>query len=437
MSDTPSSVTPRIDAHRLWAALEEVSTFGGTEDGGLHRLCASAEDGAARDWLAAAGREAGLDLRVDRIGNMFLRRAAGRGAATGAGVGDAGGSEAAGTDSGTDEGAVLFGSHLDSQPAGGRYDGVYGVIAGLEVMRALRDAGIATRRPFELVNWTDEEGARFAPSLLGSSVYSGKLSPEDALDITDSAGLRLGDELARIGWAGTDAVTPAEHAAYVELHIEQGPILEAEGLDLAVVPGVQGMGWMEVEVHGARGHAGTTPMELRRDAMVAAARIVTGVQGVGLARPGDGRATVGVLEISDPAPNVVPDRVRLMVEVRHPTEAPVMAAEVEELARQVGRETGCAVRVDRLWDSDPVVFDDLVLAEARAAVTGLGRPLRELASGAGHDACEVAKHVPAGMIFVPCVDGISHAPQERITPEWAAAGAQALLDTLLRIDAKL
>ena len=418
--------TPRIDPDRLWAALEEVSTFGGTPDGGLHRLCASTEDGAARDWLAARGAEVGLDLRVDAVGNMFLRRPAGPSGAGASGAGEVG-----------PAGAVLFGSHLDSQPAGGRYDGIYGVIAGLEVMRVLHDAGVATRHPFELVNWTDEEGARYAPSLLGSSVYSGKLAAADVLATADADGLTLGAELERIGYAGTDVIDPAEHAAYVELHIEQGPILEAEGLDLAVVPGVQGMGWMEMVVRGARGHAGTTPMEGRRDALVAAARVVTGVQAVGLARPGDGRATVGVLEVKDPAPNVVPDHVRFVVEVRHPTQAPQMMAEIAALAREVGQESGCEVTMTTLWDSDPVVFHDVVLDEARAAVAALGRPVRELASGAGHDACEVAKHVPTGMIFVPCIGGVSHAPQERITPQWAAIGAQALLDTLLRVDAAL
>ncbi|MGC5627706.1 hydantoinase/carbamoylase family amidase [Georgenia sp. Z1344] len=424
------AATPTIDGDRLWADLEHVSTFGATAAGGLHRLAAGPDDADARAWLRDRAGEAGAVARVDRVGNVFLRRPA-----------------AGADDAEEDRRAILIGSHLDSQPTAGRYDGVYGVVAGLAVLDALDRARHATRHHVELVDWTNEEGARFAPMMGGSSVYAGRLAAETALASRSREGLdvpgapegqTLAEALADVGWAGTDTVTPDEHAAYLEAHIEQGPLLEAEGLTVATVTGVQAMCWLEVEQTGAPAHAGTFPMESRRDALVAAARVVTDVHAIGLARPEVGRATVGRLVVGPGSPNVVPGSARFTVELRHPdaAELDAMAGEVRAAVERA-TDGGVTARVTETSRAEPVTFDPLVRDAVTRAMSELGHPPRELVSGAGHDAVQVASRVPTGMLFIPCVGGVSHAEEEAITPEWALDGAEVLLRAVLDLDARL
>ncbi|MGO1561062.1 Beta-ureidopropionase [Actinomycetales bacterium JB111] len=424
---------PRIDAGRLLADLAEVGAIGATPAGGIHRLAASAEDGEARAWLRAAAPAVGADVRVDEVGNLFLRRPG-----TGASAGR----------------SILLGSHLDSQPMAGRYDGAYGVLAGLAVLRALEEAGHATRHGVELVDWTNEEGARFAPMMGGSSVYAGRLTAAEALAAPARGGAArdaegatgpgdddpptttLGSALRAIGWAGTDVVTPDEHVAYLEAHIEQGPLLEAEGLSLAAVTGVQGMAWLEVTIDGEAAHAGTFPMESRRDALVTAADVVARVHEIGLARPGVGRATVGRLAVEPGSPNVVPSRASLTIELRHPeaAELDAMIDEARSAVEVVAGARGTRGSVHLASRTDPVTFAPVVRHAVGKAVAELGHPPREMVSGAGHDAMQVAARVPAGMLFIPCVGGISHAEAEDITPQWAIAGAEALLLAVLGLD---
>ncbi|MCA0436327.1 MAG: M20 family metallo-hydrolase [Austwickia sp.] len=410
---TSPSLDARIDPDRLWRSLAAVSAFGGTDDGGLHRLAATADDGRARDLVVAAARSAGCAVRVDRVGNVFCRRP--------------------GTD--PEAAAVLMGSHLDSQPRAGRYDGVYGVMAGLEVLTALGAAGEPTRRPVELAIWTNEEGARFPPAMMGSAVFAGRLSPEEALATRDAEGIALGEALSRIGYAGAHDVLTQEFAAYLEAHIEQGPILEAAGLRIGVVTGAQAQYWLDVQLHGVRGHAGTFPMESRADALVAAAELVLAVRRVGLARPEVGRATVGRLEVPDSAPNVVPSLVRLTVELRHPQaeELAAMLAEVRSELERVCETYGVSATSDLTLQAAPTPFDAEVVAVVEAAAQTLGLSRQRMISGAGHDAVPLASVIPTGMIFVPCVAGVSHSPRERLDPQAAADGAAVLLESVRRL----
>lgn len=409
------STSPQLDGERLWTSLEEISNFGATPAGGLHRLAASREDGAARDYFAAAARTIGCTVRVDALGNTFVRRAG----------------------SAADAPAILIGSHLDSQPMAGKYDGTYGVVAGLEVLRTLHHNGITTAHPIEVVCWTNEEGARFAPAMMGSAFFAGRFTATDLLERRDADGVGLGDALERIGYAGTDAVSPSEHHCYLELHIEQGPLLQDEGLPIGVVTAVQGMAWFHVVLRGQSGHSGTYPMERRRDAMAVAAQLVTRVQVIGLQHPLVGRATVGRVDVSPNSPNVIPGRVELMVEFRHP-EASGLAAMCAELVGacvDLGESTGVEIGVEQVLDSPTVHFNAQLADLVEVAAQQWGFASRRMISGAGHDACQVAPHMPTAMIFIPCDQGISHAEDEAITQEWARVGAQVLLEAALRADA--
>lgn len=415
-SSDASDGTPRVDPGRLWASLGEISRIGATAAGGLHRLAASREDGQARDLVVAAARAIGCRVLVDVVGNTFLTRPAADPGAAGAP-------------------GVLVGSHLDSQPSAGRYDGTYGVMAGLEVLRALDDASARTRRDITLAIWTNEEGARFAPAMMGSAVFAGRLPAEAALAARDEAGETLRDGLAAIGYLGDEEVVPSGFAHYLEAHIEQGPILERAGTPIGVVTGVQAQYWVAVRIRGERAHAGTFPLELRHDALVAAADVVTAVRIVGLARPGVGRATVGRLSVAPNSPNVVPGEVELVVELRHPdaAELDAMLADVDDALHLVGDRHGVGIGTERLLSSAPVGFDPVVVAAVQAAADRLGLRSSRMISGAGHDAVPVSAVVPAGMVFVPCHRGISHAEVESMTAQWAADGAAVLLETVLAL----
>ncbi|WP_053384655.1 M20 family metallo-hydrolase [Leucobacter celer] len=412
-ADANSGATVGIDAARLWSTLAETSAFGGTDRGGLHRLALSDADAAVRAWLAATARAAGWNVQGDEIGNQFIVKP------------------------GADPylPPVLIGSHLDSQPLGGRYDGVYGVLAGLEVLRSLADHGIAHERTIILANWTNEEGARFSPSMMGSAVFTGALPLREALARTDADGATVAAALAGIGAdsaAATNRPTAAGLHATVEIHIEQGPHLEASGTDIGFVTGVQAIRWLDVRVAGASGHAGTTPIEHRSDALVAGARLVDVVARLGDTVDPEIRPTVGELTVLPNSRNVIPGEARLAIDLRHPDAEALDRAELQirDAAVRIGGETGTSVDIEVVLVQPAVTFDTAVLGTIRRAAERLGLSGTELVSGAGHDAMQLASHVPTAMIFIPCVDGISHAEAENITPEWSANGARVLFEVV-------
>ncbi len=401
----------RIDGKRLWDSLMDMARIGATQKGGVRRLTLTEVDRAGRDHFRTLCEAAGLAVRIDAIGNMFARRS-GRDAS---------------------RKPVLFGSHLDSQPSGGKFDGALGVMAGLEVMRSLDDRGLVTEAPLELVNWTDEEGSRFGKSLMGSGVWAGIFPVAEAENFADADGVTVGAALDAIGYRGNAPAAAFPADAYFELHIEQGPILEREDKRIGIVTGAQAMVWYDAMATGQDAHAGTTPPAARRDALLAAARIVVLVDQMMRARGEDGRGTVGELRVSPNSRNVVPGEVRFSVEFRHPDDAVLrgIAAAFPEAAHRIAAETGVTLALEELFLNPGQPFDPACVALVRQAAADLGYPAREIVSGAGHDAVYVARHVPTAMIFTPCKDGLSHNEAESILPEEAEAGAQVLLQAVL------
>ncbi|OYU48884.1 MAG: Zn-dependent hydrolase [Rhizobiales bacterium PAR1] len=402
----------RINGARLWDSLMEMAKIGGTPKGGCNRQALTGEDAIGRALFRTWCEKEGCTLKVDRLGTMFARRE---------------GME--------DLPPILIGSHLDTQPTGGKFDGVLGVLAGLELIRCLNEAGIRTRRPIEIVNWTNEEGCRFAPAMLASAVFAGLLDEKIALDTRDAAGFRLGDELDKHGQNGDEPVGGRKIGAYLELHIEQGPILEAGGYDIGFVTSGQGLRWYDAIFRGFESHAGPTPMPVRRDALLGAAHFIQKINEIGLAFPPSAVSTVGEMQVMPNSRNVIPGEVKLSVDIRHP-EAETLAA-MDAKVRQAFAETLVASRLEgELMDishSPAVPFDKDILGIIRAETAALGFTGRDIVSGAGHDAVHIAKIVPSAMIFTPCKDGVSHNEAEDILPEWAEAGANVLLRTALTL----
>ncbi len=389
----------------------EMAGIGPGIAGGNNRQTLTDEDKLGRDLFDHWCRKAGLTMTVDSMGNMFARR------------------------SGEDDTLppVMMGSHLDTQPTGGRFDGVLGVLAGLEVVRSLNDLGIRTRHPVEVVNWTNEEGARFAPAMVASGVFTGEIAQDYAYALTDDDGKTFGDELSRIGYKGEVPAVSRPLKAMFELHIEQGPVLEAEGIEVGVVAHAQGLRWIEFTLTGYECHTGTTPMPVRRNALVGAARAVELINKVAFDFAPDAVATVGYLNVSPNSRNIVPGKVTFCVDMRNPSlddlkdmETAIVTG-VEQIAGDMKLE--CAsVSVGAY---DPVAFDETCVAAVRDAARQLGYSHKDMVSGAGHDACHIAAIAPTAMIFCPCVGGISHNEAEEITPEWAAAGADVLLHAVV------
>ncbi|WP_342162624.1 Zn-dependent hydrolase [Methylobacterium sp. SD21] len=415
MSESSPSSTHnlRSDGSRLWATIHETARFGGTPKGGINRLTLSAEDGAVRDWFRAACEAAGLTVGVDALGTQYAVRP--------------------GKDMSLPP--IAFGSHLDTQPTGGKFDGVLGVLAGLEVMRTLADAGIETRAPLMLVNWTNEEGSRFAPAMMASAAYAGEFTTDEILAKTDAAGTTVAQALDAIGYRGGESVGERTIGAFVELHIEQGPILEAEGKTIGVVEGGQGIAWFDGTVEGFESHAGTTPMPRRRDALLGLSEFALAAERIALSHGPSAVATIGETTILAPSRNVVPGRVAFTVDTRDPRAETLDAVEKElrEAAAEIGERRRLSIVLERIWRKEPIPFDPRLVAAVDAAAEGLGLSRRRIVSGAGHDACNLATKVPSTMIFVPCKDGVSHNETESATQEHCAAGADVLLQTVLRL----
>jgi len=400
-----------IDGGRLWASIMEMAKIGATVKGGCNRLALTDLDREARDLFAGWCRDASCTIRIDQMGNIFARRA------------------------GLDDtlAPVVTGSHLDTQPTGGKFDGVYGVLAGLELIRSLNDLGYQTKRSIEVVVWTNEEGCRFPPSMVASGVFAGKFSLAEAYAVTDPDGVTLGDALARIGYAGDEAVGRHPIHAYFEAHIEQGPILEAEGKTIGVVTGAQGMRWYEVTLTGAESHAGTTPMERRKDALLGAARLIALVNGIALAGAPDARLTVGRIEAFPNSRNVIPGQTFCTIDTRHPVDATLTAldADLRDGIGAIAADMGLELEIEEILYSPPVTFDADCVAAVADAAAATGHASMQIVSGAGHDACNIAAVAPAAMIFIPCVDGISHNEIEHASQADCTAGCEVLLHAVL------
>lgn len=401
----------RINGERLWQSLMDMAEIGALPNGGCARLALSDEDRAGRDLFARWCKEAGCEVTVDSLGNMFARRP-GRN---------------------PDLPPVATGSHLDTQPHGGKFDGVYGVLAGLEVVRALNDAGVETEAPLEVINWTNEEGSRFAPAMVASGVFAGIFEPDYALALSDSDGAVFADELDRIGYRGDQPCGEHPLGALYEAHIEQGPILEREDRPIGVVTGGQGQRWYDICVTGQDSHAGSTPMPGRKDAMVAAAKMVVLVQALALANEPHAVGTVGEMFVSPNSRNTIPGKVNFSVDMRHPDAQALsgLNTAITQGFASIAEAEGVDCEITPIWDKAPVEFEASCVEAVRKAADALGYGNMDIVSGAGHDACQVCAVAPTGMIFVPCADGISHAESESATPEDLEKGCNVLLHAML------
>lgn len=400
----------KTNGQRLWASLMAMAEIGATARGGSCRLALSDEDRAGRELFAHWCTEAGMSLSVDPIGNLFARRP--------------------GSD--PDAAPVMMGSHLDTQPEGGRFDGVYGVLAGLEVVRTLNDLGIQTRKPLEVAVWTNEEGARFTPAMFGSAVFTGVMALDAALAVRDADGISVAQALQRTGYAGSRPLGAAVDA-YFEAHIEQGPILEDNAKSIGVVSGGQAIRWLDVQVEGLAAHAGTTPMPLRKDALYGAAQMILAVEQLAADFAPQGLTTVGELSIAKSSRNTIPGLLNFTVDLRHHQDRQIAAMEqqVEERLLAIASQRGLKVSINRHWVSPATPFDAECVAAVQQAVDGLGYPQQSIVSGAGHDAILLARYCPTAMVFIPCVGGLSHNEAEDVLPEDVRQGADVLLNAVL------
>lgn len=402
-----------INPQRLWDALMETAKYGGTPKGGIKRLTVSDEDKKVRDWFKAQCEALGCKVSIDSVGNMFAVRPGKNNTLA----------------------PIAMGSHLDTQPTGGKFDGVLGVLGALEAMRSIVDLGYETNAPLMIVNWTNEEGSRFAPAMLCSGVYAGVFTEDYAYSRADRDGITLGEELTRIGYKGSEKVGSQKFQAMFELHIEQGPILEAEEKVIGVVTGVQGMRWYEVTVKGQSAHTGATPMLLRKNALVGAARMIEAINQIGLDHL-PGVASVGLIENQPNSRNVVPGEVFFTVDLRHPDESVLdkMEKAYQEAIPKIAKELKLEVEEKRIWKSPAVKFAADLIDCVRHGADQAGFPTRDMASGAGHDAAYIARVAPTTMIFVPCLGGLSHNEEESTTFDECGAGAQVLLNAVLEYD---
>ncbi len=401
----------KINGDRLWDSIHEIAKIGPGIAGGSNRQTVTDEDGEGRHLFQSWCKAAGMTMGVDTMGNMFARR------------------------DGTDPEAlpVYVGSHLDTQPTGGRYDGVLGVLAGLEVVRSLNDLDIKTKHPIVVTNWTNEEGTRFAPAMLASGVFAGLHTQDWAYAREDAEGKKFGDELDRIGWKGDEEVGARKMHAFFELHIEQGPILEAEGVDIGVVTHGQGLSWTQVTVMGKESHTGSTPMPMRKNAGLAMARILEKVEEIALSHAPDAVGAAGHIDVYPNSRNVIPGKAVVTVDFRSPNLDVItdMEERLRVAAQKIVDDMGLAVEFEKVGGFDPVEFDKDCVSAVRGAAERLGYSHRNLISGAGHDACWINRVAPTAMVMCPCVDGLSHNEAEEISKEWSTAGAEVLFHAVV------
>lgn len=401
----------RVNGNRLWDSLMDMAKIGPGVAGGNNRQTLTDEDGEGRALFQRWCEEASCSMGLDSMGNMFATRA------------------------GSDPDAlpVYVGSHLDTQPTGGKYDGVLGVLGGLELVRTLNDLGVRTKHPIVVTNWTNEEGTRYAPAMLASGVFAGIHTQDWAKDRVDTDGKRLGDELRRIGWEGDEPVGARKMHAMFELHIEQGPILEAEGKDIGVVTHGQGLRWIQVTITGKDAHTGSTPMPMRHNAGLGMARVLEKVDEIALSHAPHAVGAAGHIEVYPNSRNVIPGKVIFTVDFRSPNLAVIedMEARLRQEADQIAAKMGLEISYETVGGFDPVTFDETCVGAVRDAAERLGYSHLDIISGAGHDACWINKVAPTAMIMCPCVGGLSHNEAEEISKEWATAGTDVLLHAVL------
>ena len=401
----------RVNGNRLWNGLMEMAKIGPGIAGGNNRQALTDEDAEARILFQNWCKEAGLSIGVDQMGTMFARRE---------GVVQ-------------DALPVYVGSHLDTQPTGGKYDGVLGVLAGLEIIQTLNEQGIKTKHPIVVVNFTNEEGTRFPPAMVASGVFAGVHSLEWAYSREDSEGKTFGDELKRINWIGDEEVGARKMKAFFELHIEQGPILELEGKEIGVVTHGQGLNWLEIRLTGKESHTGSTPMPLRINAGLGMARVTQLVDEIAHQYEPNAVGAIGQCDIYPNSRNIIPGKAIFTVDFRHPEKSIIasMERDLKMGAKKIAEEIGLALEIESVGGFDPVTFDPDCVATVRAAAEKLGYEHRDLVSGAGHDACWINKVAPTAMVMCPCVGGLSHNEAEEISQKWASAGADVLLHAVL------
>ena len=401
----------RINSDRLWNSLMDMAKIGPGVAGGNNRQTLTDEDAEGRRVFQLWCEAEGMTMGLDKLGNMFAHR------------------------EGTDPTLppVMVGSHLDTQPTGGKYDGVLGVLAGLEIIRTLNDAGIKTKHPIEVVNWTNEEGARFSPPMMSSSVFAGMYTTEWVYDREDADGKTVGEELARIGWLGDEEVGARKMAAFFELHIEQGPILEDESVDVGVVTHGQGLNWLQVTLTGKSSHTGSTPMPNRVNAGLGMARITQLVDEIAWSHAPLAVGAVGHCDIYPNSRNIIPGKVVFTIDFRHPTQAVIddMEQRLREGAQKIVDNIGLTMDIEQAGKFDPVTFDEGCVSAVRRAAERLGYTHRDIVSGAGHDACLINRVAPTAMVMCPCVDGLSHNEAEEISKEWATAGTDVLFHAVV------
>lgn len=405
-----------INSKRLQKWIRDFAKIGGTPKGGVHRLTLTDLDKQARDLFVELAEEAGCSIKIDSMGNIFARR------------------------SGEDNtlNPILIGSHIDSQPLGGKYDGIYGVLAALEVIYSLNDHKIKTDRPIDVVSWTNEEGARFAPAMIGSAIFSRLMPVNEGWACKDASGKTIRDELTRIGYAGKDNFSQYKIHASLELHIEQGPILENNNKLIGIVTGAVGQKWYDIEFTGVASHAGTTPMEVRQDALLGLAEAVIRVNQIGKEEMPEGRATVGMVKTIPNSRNVISNKAWLSVEFRHPSERGLdrMNQKLSVKIKEIAEELNLKYSINQILSFPPIHFSDTCIETVRQVTHHLKYSCREIVSGAGHDSCNISKIAPTSMIFIPCIKGISHNEEEEIKPEWMSAGANVLLNSVIKLATK-
>ncbi len=401
----------KIDGSRLWDSLMEMAKIGPGVAGGNNRQTLTDEDGEGRHLFKKWCEDAGCTMGLDTMGNMFARR------------------------EGTDPDAlpVYVGSHLDTQPTGGKYDGVLGVLGGLEIIRTMNDLDIKTKHPIVVTNWTNEEGTRFAPAMLASGVFAGMHTEDWAYDRKDAEGHKFGDELERIGWRGDEPVGDRKMHAFFELHIEQGPILENEGKDIGVVTHGQGLSWTQVTIHGKESHTGSTPMPMRKNAGLAMARVLEKVEEIAMSHAPHAVGAAGHIDVFPNSRNVIPGKVVFTVDFRSPDLSVIqdMEARLRTDAQKIVDDMGMSIEFEKVGGFDPVTFDAGCVTAVRNAAKRLGYSHMNLISGAGHDACWINRKYPTAMVMCPCVDGLSHNEAEEISEAWAAAGTNVLFHAVV------